>query len=81
MPEVTIQEIHLVKSAAIRDFIRLPTRCRMNGMVRDLVDDEKRIVAYISATIEMLGRLGVDVSAVKGPSVTTIVQEVIEGHG
>lgn len=78
---VTIQEVHLVKSAAIRDFIKIPTRCRMEGMLRDLVDDEKRVLAYISATIEMLARLGVDVSQVKGPSVQTIVQEVIEGHG
>ena len=81
MPEVTIADLRQVRDGAIRKFINIPTRCRMSGMIKDLDDDEKRVLAFVDATLTMLSRLGVDVSQVKGPSVTTIVQEVIEGHG
>jgi hypothetical protein len=81
MPEVTISDLRQVRDGAIRKFIHIPTRCRMAGMLHDLNDDEKRVLAFVDATLTMLSRLGVDVSAVQGPAVHTVVQEVIEGHG
>lgn len=77
--EITIQDVRDVNGAAVRDFIKLPGRCRMRGMIVDIGDDDKRVLAFINATIEMLSRKGlVNPTGIIGPSVYTEVQEVID---
>jgi hypothetical protein len=75
---LTPQDYVEVRGAAIRDYVALPYRCRMRGMIVDLNDDEMRALAYMNATIEMLSRKGLlDPKTVMGPSVYTEVQDVV----
>jgi hypothetical protein len=76
---ITAQDHSDVRDKAIRNIIRLPTRCRMRGMIVDLNFYERRALCYLDATIEMLSAKGlVDPSKIMGPAVYTEVQEVLD---
>jgi len=80
-PEISIFDVHEIRSRAIKIFSEIPYRCRMKGMFEDLDDDDKRALAFIEAVINVLNAKGViDQEKAKGlgPVVWTEVQEVID---
>ena len=81
MAKFDYRDLELIRSDTIARFNAIPTRCRLTGMTRDLDENEKRIIAYISASLVHLNRLGItkpeDLEGLF-PEVFTEVQEVIE---
>jgi hypothetical protein len=78
---LTQADVQLIRDGAIQHFTKMPTRCRLPGMVRDLNDDEKRIIAFFEASVTHLNRVGVtspEAVAAVVPQLFTVTQEVIE---
>jgi hypothetical protein len=59
VPKFTHGDLCAVRDQAIRRFVGYPSRIRLDGMRRDLDDDEKRAMAFFEASAEILNRLGV----------------------
>ncbi len=80
MPEeITIRDVHDVRSAAIDDYVASLPHCRLRGMTVDITDEDKRILSYISATIKMLSRKGLICTSNILPSTAyTEIQEVLD---
>lgn len=79
MAQLTHRDLVLIRSNAIEEFVRFPTRCRLPGMIADLNDDDKRSLAYLKAAMSTLSRLGALTGPVDVvPEPYTAVQEVID---
>ena len=77
--KLTYADIGSVRDAAIRYFVSYPTRARIDGMIVDLDDGDKRSLAFFEASIEVANRLGlIDPTRLEKvmPRVFTEVQEV-----
>jgi hypothetical protein len=75
----TYPDIIASRDKAIKLFCEYPYRARIEGMLVDLSDSDKRALAFFEASVEVLNRLGV-LDEVKlervMPRVFTEVQEV-----
>ena len=69
-----------IRDKAIQRFVGYPYRARLDGMTRDLDDDDKRALAFFEASVELMNNLGwlrPDFNMEDAPHVYTEVQEVI----
>jgi hypothetical protein len=83
MKRFSPSDLVLIKDNAIKNFIALPGRCRLPGMLRDLDEDEKRTIAYVQACVSHLSRHGAIAPGAFDeltPKPYTEVQEVVEGQ-
>ena len=79
--QLTLTDLTLIHDNAVGNFVALPGRCRLPGMIRDLNDDEKRTLSYFLACASHLNRCGVgDPKLIEEllPRPYTAVQEVLE---
>jgi hypothetical protein len=70
----------MIRDKAVSYLISYSPRCRLEGMIVDLNDEEKRSMAYLESCVMVLNQLGcIDVSKFKVafPPPYTRVQEVI----
>ena len=49
----------MIKDKATSYFISYSPRCRLEGMIVDLTDEDKRSMAYLESCIMILNQLGV----------------------
>jgi hypothetical protein len=78
---ISLFDVVDVRSAAIKEFNNMPARCRMHGMNSDLTDEEKRVLAFMEATVSLINRKlaqGVKLEDLRF-EVWTHTQEVVEG--
>jgi hypothetical protein len=74
-------DICAIRDAAIRKFVSYPTRARIDGMIVDLDDSDRRALAFFEASIEVANRLGlIDSTKLDAvmPRIYTEIQEVID---
>lgn len=72
----TYGELNTLRDKAIAHFVKIPGRCRLDGMNIDLDDSDKRAVAFFEASIEFLNRMGV-LDAKRLAEVQPMLHEVI----
>lgn len=81
MPKLTAQDLLMVSDHARRTYISFPTRLRLDGMTRDMTDQERRELADLEASVIVLNGLGAlrpEVIKEVMPAPYTHVQEIIE---
>jgi hypothetical protein len=72
----TYEELVAFRDKAIMHFVKIPGRCRLDGMHIDLDDSDRRAIAFFEASIELLNRMGV-LNAKRLDEVAPILHEMV----
>jgi hypothetical protein len=80
MDKIGVKDLGAIREGAIAAFNDLPSRCRLKGMVTDLTESDKLVLAWTVSVMTHLNRVGATPPGLTldfFPAPFTEVQEVI----
>ncbi len=56
--KLTFEDVQMLRSYSIKEFMDMPGEVRFEGMTRQLTEEERRLVCIFNASLQVLNRNG-----------------------